>query len=79
LKQLQIELTILDEQLAALSEDANDKELRSFVSETPLALHEFRDAQKHVDVLQEQRNYLVHAIAEQKEHQNDLLDKLGNN
>jgi hypothetical protein len=79
LKQLQIELTILDEQLAALSEDANDKELRSLVSETPLALHEFRDAQKHVDALQEQRNYLVHAIAEQKEHQNDLLDKLGNN
>jgi hypothetical protein len=53
--------------------------LRSLVSETPLALHEFRDAQKHVDALQEQRNYLVHAIAEQKEHQNDLLDKLGNN
>jgi hypothetical protein len=78
LKQLQIELAVLDEQLAALSEDANDKELRSLVSETPLALHEFRDALKHVDALQEQRNYLVHAIAEQKEYQNDLLDKLGN-
>ncbi|MEY4819699.1 MAG: hypothetical protein RL200_411 [Actinomycetota bacterium] len=78
LKQLQIELTLLDEQLAALSDDANDKEMRSLVSETPLALHEFRDAQKHVDALQEQRNHLVRAIAEQKQNQDDLLDKLGN-
>jgi hypothetical protein len=49
LKQLQIELTLLDEQLAALSDDASEKEMRSLVSETPLALYEFRDAQKHVD------------------------------
>jgi hypothetical protein len=53
--------------------------MRSLVSETPLALHEFRDAQKHVDALQEQRSYLVRAIAEQKESQDELLDKLGNN
>ena len=79
LKQLQIELTLLDEQLAALSDDANDKEMRSLVSETPLALHEFRDAQKHVVALQDQRDYLVHAIAEQKMNQDELLDKLGNN
>jgi len=42
-------------------------------------LHEFRDAQKHVDALQDQRNFLVRAIAEQKQSQDDLLDKLGSN
>ena len=77
LKQLQIELTLLDEQLAALSDDASEKEMRSLVSETPLALHEYRDAQKHVDALQEQRHHLVQAIAAQKQSQDDLLDKLG--
>ena len=77
LKQLQIELTLLDEQLAALTDDASEKEMRSLVSETPLALHEYRDAQKHVDALQEQRHHLVQAIAAQKQSQDDLLDKLG--
>jgi phosphoserine phosphatase len=79
LKHLQSELTLLDEQLAALSDDANDKEMRSLVSETPIALHEFRDAQKHVDALQEQRVHLVRAIAVQMKSQDELLDKLGSN
>jgi chromosome segregation ATPase len=79
LKQLRIELALLDEQLAALSDDANDKEMRSLVSETPLASHEFRDAQKHVDALLEHRNYLHRAIAEQTRDQDELLDRLGKN
>ncbi|NBW91270.1 MAG: hypothetical protein EBR53_02235, partial [Actinobacteria bacterium] len=37
LKQLHIELAVLDEQLEALRDDAREKELRSLVSETPLA------------------------------------------
>ena len=78
-KQLQLELTLLDEQLAALSDDANEKEMRSLVSETPLALHEYRDAQKHVDALLEHREFLLRAIAEQTRNQDDLLDRLGKN
>jgi len=77
LKQLQIELTLLNEQLDALSDDANDKEMRSLVSETPLALHEYRDAQKHVEALLENRNFLLRAIAEQTRNQDELLDRLG--
>jgi len=78
-KQLQLELTLLDEQLAALSDDANEKEMRSLVSETPLALHEYRDAQKHVDALLDHRDFLLRAIAEQTRNQDDLLDRLGKN
>ena len=79
LKQLQTELTLLDEQLSALSDDANEKEMRSLVSETPLALHEYRDAQKHVEVLVEHRGFLIRAIAEQTRNQDELLDRLGKN
>ncbi len=77
LKQLQNELTLLDEQLDALRDDANDKEMRSLVSETPLALHEYRDAQKHVEALLEHRNFLLRSIAEQTRNQDELLDRLG--
>jgi len=76
-KQLQTELTLLNEQLDVLSDDANDKEMRSLVSETPLALHEYRDAQKHVEALLEHRNFLLRAIAEQTRNQDELLDRLG--
>ena len=79
LKQLQTELTLLDEQLDALRDDANDKEMRSLVSETPLALHEYRDAQKHVEALHEHRDFLLRAIAEQTRNQDELLDSLGKN
>jgi septal ring factor EnvC (AmiA/AmiB activator) len=77
LKQLQNELTLLDEQLDALRDDANDKEMRSLVSETPLALHEYRDAQKHVEALLEHRDFLLRSIAEQTRNQDELLDRLG--
>jgi septal ring factor EnvC (AmiA/AmiB activator) len=77
LKQLQNELTLLDEQLDALRDDANDKEMRSLVSETPLALHEYRDAQKHVEAMLEHRDFLLRSIAEQTRNQDELLDRLG--
>jgi hypothetical protein len=53
--------------------------MRSLVSETPLALHEYRDAQKHVDALLEHRDFLLRAIAEQTRNQDELLDRLGKN
>jgi chromosome segregation ATPase len=79
LKQLRIELAVLEEQLEALRDDAREKELRSLVSETPLALHEFRDAQKHVDAAEEQCAHLQKSIRDLTKDQDDLLDKLGRN
>ena len=64
------------EQLEALSDDAREKELRSLVAETPLALHEFRDADKHVQALMVQREHLTKSIAAFAEQQDALLDKL---
>ena len=79
LKQLRVELSTLEEQLDALRDDAREKELRSLVSETPLALHEFRDAQKHVDAVEEQYAHLQNSIRDLTKDQDDLLDKLGRN
>jgi hypothetical protein len=76
IKKLNTELALLDEQLEALSDDAREKELRSLVAETPLALHEFRDADKHVQALMVQREHLTKSIASFAEQQDALLDKL---
>jgi hypothetical protein len=76
IKKLTVDLAVLDEQLDALRDDARDKELRSLVAETPLALHEFRDADKHVQALLAQREHLVKSIASITEQQDALLDKL---
>ena len=79
LKQLHVELAVLEEQLEALRDDAREKELRSLVSETPLALHEFRDAQRHVDAIEQQFSHLQTTIREVTNDQDELLDKLGRN
>ena len=77
LKQLQSEIALLEEQLHALREDAREKELRSLVSETPLASHEFRDAQKHVEAIETQFDHLKKLISGVTQEQDELLDKLG--
>ena len=38
------ELAVLDEQLAVVADAAEDARLRSLVSETPLATHEYAEA-----------------------------------
>ena len=43
------ELAVLDEQLVVINDIADDLRLRSLVSETPLAVHEHSDAQRHLD------------------------------
>ena len=43
------ELAVLDEQLAVLTDTADDARIRSLVSETPLAGHEYADAQRSAD------------------------------
>lgn len=77
LRRLREELCIVDEHLAMLTEDAQDKEIRSLVAETPSAAFEHRDAQSHVDSLSHHRDHLLHEIAELESRQDSLLDKLG--
>jgi hypothetical protein len=76
LKQLRSELSVADEQLAALAEEAEDARLRALVSETPLAEREHREAEKHAAAMARHRDEVAEAIAMLERTQDDLLDRL---
>ena len=76
LKKAREELVVLDEQLAALAEEADETRLRALVSETPGAEREHREAQKHADAMARSRAAVVAGIAELETTQNRLLDQL---
>jgi hypothetical protein len=76
LKQLRSELSVADEQLAALAEEAEDARLRALVSETPLAEKEHRDAEKHAAAMKRHHDEVAEAIAGLERSQDELLDRL---
>jgi hypothetical protein len=70
------ELSVLDEQVAFLNDVADDARIRSLVSETPLAGHEYTDAQRSADAAGRARSALVATIGELERRQDELLGKL---
>jgi hypothetical protein len=76
LRQLRAELGVVDEQLAFLTDAADDARLRAMVSETPMADKEHREAQKHADAMTRHRRQLVTQIAELEKAQDELLERL---
>lgn len=76
LKLMRAELAVVDEQLAALRDAADDSRLRALVSETPLADHDHRETQRHADAMDRHRARLVESIAELEKSQDELLDRL---
>jgi chromosome segregation ATPase len=77
LKRLRTELSVVDEQLAALADAADDSRLRALVSETPLADREHRENQRHADAMARHRADLASTIADLERSQDELLDRLG--
>jgi hypothetical protein len=76
LRKAREELSVLDEQRAALAETADELRIRSVVAETPGAEREFRDAQRHVDAMDRSRNELAKHIADLQRSQDELLERL---
>ncbi|MCU0311650.1 MAG: hypothetical protein MUE36_12010 [Acidimicrobiales bacterium] len=76
LKELRRELSVSDEQLAHLADEADDARLRSLVSETPLAEREHREASRHAEAMGRHRADVVADIARLERLQDELLDKL---
>lgn len=76
LKRARAELAVVDEQLAALADAADDAQIRALVSETPLAEREHRDARRHADALARSRGAVLNSIAELERAQDDLLGRL---
>jgi uncharacterized protein YbcC (UPF0753/DUF2309 family) len=70
------ELAVIDEQLEALAEAADEARIRSLVSETPLAQKEFTEAQRHADAMARTRRSVLASISEMQASQDELLDKL---
>ena len=76
LRSLRDELSVIDEQLAQLADEAEDARIRSLVSETPLADREHHDAQRHADAMAARRTEVVASIATLEARQDALLDEL---
>jgi hypothetical protein len=71
------ELAILDEQLAVVSESTEDARIRSLVSETPLAVHDYTDQQRHADAMIRARAAMVANIVELERRRDELLEHVG--
>ena len=76
LTKLRGELAVVDEQLAHLSDIADDTRIRSLVSETPLADVEHRDAERTSTAMARHREELSAQIALLEAQQYELLDQM---
>jgi DNA-binding transcriptional MerR regulator len=76
LRRLREELAVVDEQLEHLNDDAEDKELRSLVSETSGAGVEYREARLHAEAMRRHRAQVQSSILELEVKQDELLDKM---
>jgi uncharacterized coiled-coil DUF342 family protein len=76
LRRAREELAVIEEQLAALSDAADDARIRSLVSETPLAHREYTEAQRHADAMERSYRAVAADVAELQTTQDELLDKL---
>ena len=76
LRTLREELALTDEQGGQFSDEAEDNRLRALVSETPLADHDFREAQRHADAWARRRADVVESIRRLEARQDELLDRL---
>jgi len=76
LKRLRRDLAVADEQLEHVAAEADDARLRSLVSETPIAEHEHREAQRQAEAIGRGRADLADEIERLEALQDELLDRL---
>ena len=75
LRQLREELAVSAEQLDHLADAADDARLRSLVSETPVADHDHRQAERHAEAMRRHRAKVEAEIARLVSDQDALLDR----
>ena len=76
LRRAREELAVIEDQLAVLSDAADEARIRSLVSETSLAHREYTEAQRHVDAMGRSRQMVSAEIAQLSAAQDELLDRL---
>ena len=68
---------LMDEQLTVVGEEAEEARLRSLVSETPLAAHEYAEIRRHADAMVRAREALCRTVDELVHRQDELLAHVG--
>ena len=76
LRSLREELSALGEQLQQVEDEAEDARLRSLVSETPLAVHEHREASKAAAAVRRGWEAKQKRMLKLETKQDELLDQL---
>jgi len=76
MREIREELSVVEDQLAVLADDADEKSLRALVSETPAADHEYREASRHARAMRRHRDALVSEMGELEARMNELLDRM---
>jgi SMC interacting uncharacterized protein involved in chromosome segregation len=76
LRSLRTDIEVVNEQLAALAEAADEARLRALVSETPVADREHHEAQRHADAMGRHRADLLAELERLERQQDELLDRL---
>src|SRR6476620_9009109 len=76
LKRIRAELSVTEEQLVFLEEEAENVRLRALVAETPLAAVEARDARRHADAQARHADARRAAVGERERGQDSLLDRI---
>jgi hypothetical protein len=76
LRDLRDELAVIDEQLAHLIDDAEEKSLRALVADNPAAAVEHREAAGHSEAMADHRRHVLAEIATLEVRQDELLDEL---
>jgi hypothetical protein len=76
LRNLRDELAVIDEQLAHLVDDADEKSVRALVADNPSAAVEHREAMGHTEAMADHRRHVVAEIVGLEARQDELLDEL---
>ena len=76
MREVREELRIVEDQLSALVDEADELSLRALVSETPGAEYESREAQKHASAMKRHRDDLLREMSDLERRMNDLLDRM---
>ena len=70
------ELAVLDEQLVAADEMADDSRVRALVAENPAAAKEHDEAKRQAAIMLRSRDALIERITDLERRQDELLDRL---
>ena len=76
LKSLRAELSVVNEQLLYLNEEAEDQAIRQLAAETPGSSFEARSARGSFDAMTKHRARVIDEIAELEQRQDELLDQM---